>query len=62
MKNNTEVKVNELPMCDIEGCYNLAYADAKIKGGAWGNICYRHFEDYHCELGLGKGQKFIYES
>lgn len=59
MNNYKEVKVSELPNCNIPGCKNIAKYDCKLSIGPWGYVCQKHFEAYNCELGLGKGQELI---
>lgn len=52
-----QVAVRKIPPCDL--CGQPAYADAKVPGGPWGNVCREHFDKLGCQLGLGKGQQFI---
>lgn len=59
----TTVKVKEIPKCDIckaEGKDPLpAIADARLPQGSWANVCHSHFIDNNCQLGTGKGQKYV---
>jgi hypothetical protein len=60
MKNHTEVKVKELPKCDV--CGQPASYDAKSKYGPWGYFCPHHFQsETWGKLGLGLGQRLIVE-
>jgi hypothetical protein len=54
-----EVKVFEIPPCDV--CGKPAYADAKSPNGPWGYVCGVHFRQFGCSLGTGKGQKLVLE-
>jgi hypothetical protein len=51
-KDNT-VEVASLPPCDI--CGEPALYDANL-GMGWANVCQKHFDAYHCSLGVGRGQ------
>lgn len=62
MKNSTIVIVKELPKCDF--CDRKASYDAKtIFSGSWANMCGLHYKvnALHKTLGLGKGQKYVFE-
>lgn len=63
MSGHTSVEVAEKRTCDFcvqrKGLESWAYADAKIPGGGWANVCSSHFLLYGCSLGLGKGQEYI---
>ena len=63
-RRHTSVVVEELPGCDL--CKDIhdvdmpAYADARIPAyGSWANVCWDHFNDCGCTLGLGRGQRLI---
>ena len=64
---HTEVEVSVLPKCDIcNGADKAveAYADARLVRntawrGSWANVCSYHFDLYGCQLGLGKGQRYM---
>ena len=46
------------PTCDMPGCTNKAYADARLPVyGSWAYVCVLHFEEQGCSLGLGRGQE-----
>jgi hypothetical protein len=63
--SHIEIVVPILPHCDICARINVdreAYADARLPTGAWGNVCFEHFEAYDCRLGLGVGQRYIEET
>jgi hypothetical protein len=66
----TEVKVSQLPGCDIckyvgpppgKPAQEAAY-DGKTKEGPWANMCEYHFTQYGVGLGTGKGQRLILET
>lgn len=57
-----EVKVAELPMCDVcraEGLRTVAAYDAALKFGSWGYVCEAHFKRYGRGLGTGLGQRLV---
>ena len=61
---STEVKVSELPDCDICKYYgdtpiDKAVYDGKTTRGPWAYMCEDHFQDLGVGLGTGKGQKLI---
>lgn len=63
-KPHTEIKVSEIPKCDLcaeKGRTVPAYADAVLpgRGGSWANVCRDCFGWGCCNLGLGRGQKYI---
>jgi hypothetical protein len=60
--NGTIAYVAETPDCDIHFLHGPAYADAKIPGGPWGNLCRSCFDRFGCKLGLGQGQELKLES
>jgi hypothetical protein len=54
--------VKKRPPCDIcaeEGVTTPAYADAKIRSGPWAWVCRRHFREYNCAIGMGRGQEIV---
>lgn len=64
--SNTQVKVSEIPDCDV--CKielekkTPAYADASIRVGTrrtWAYVCKPHFESRDGHLGLGRGQELV---
>jgi hypothetical protein len=59
MKNGTEAKVKELPMCQAMFCKEKACYDAKIPGSGWMYTCEEHFKAYGMRLGIGLGQRLI---
>ena len=64
MTTHTAVTVTEIPDCDLcvkrpAPLNSPAYADAKMRGGGWANLCSSHFVLYGCSLGLGRGQEYI---
>jgi len=64
MNNNTEVKIDQTPLCDLCPPFNPnpAKYDAKTKfTGQWGYLCEKHFKSHGIGLGLGLGQKLIVE-
>ena len=57
---STEVqKPKPWPTCDLCSEPTEAYADARIPGQGWANVCNDHFFTHGCYLGTGHGQKFI---
>lgn len=61
---HTTVVVEELPPCwvckDIHDTDRPAYADARMPAyGAWGYVCFDHFNQMECTLGLGRGQRLL---
>jgi hypothetical protein len=54
---HTTVKVDHIPLCDVDPNHGNAYADAKIPGGPWGYLCKACFNKHGCKLGLGLGQE-----
>jgi hypothetical protein len=59
-----EVKVRELPMCDIcksGGQVRPAQYDGKTKLGPWAFMCEFHFNLIGVGLGTGRGQRLIVE-
>ena len=56
---STEAKVPVIPECDLCDDKHPAYADAKIPGGSWANMCKPMFNQLGCKLGLGHGQKYV---
>jgi hypothetical protein len=61
---HTEVVVAVIPSCDI--CLSFqrdraAYADARLPTGPWAYVCQEHFNQYNCQLGIGRGQRLIAE-
>lgn len=64
MTDHRSVTVSEIPDCDY--CSTLkvkrpAFADAKIGNGGWANVCDLHFQMFHCNLGMGWGQRLVLE-
>jgi len=64
MKQHTEVKMTELQYCDYckqnKGTVELALYDGRTHMGPWAYMCAYHFAINGVGLGLGKGQKLIY--
>lgn len=63
---STEVKVAQLPTCDICRDTVAAY-DARLPrkaslGGAWAYVCEAHAEQFDITLGTGCGQRLILDS
>lgn len=58
MSAHTHVEVDAIPDCDLHPG-RPAYADAKTRGGPWGNLCHECFEHHGCSLGLGRGQELV---
>lgn len=57
-----EVRVSELPNCDVcesQGKRIPAEYDAKTRGGCWAMLCKAHFQTLGLSLGIGKGQRLI---
>jgi hypothetical protein len=54
---HTTVAVTTIPACDLDPGHGPAYADARIPGGGWGNVCRPCFDRFGCSLGLGHGQE-----
>lgn len=58
----TATRVSAKPSCDMRDGQE-AYADARLPiSGRWSNVCKTHFDEYGCELGIGKGQEFVLNS
>ena len=57
----TEVKVTELPDCDLCHDETKACYDGKTDTGLWAYMCKPHFIFRGIGLGPGKGQKLILE-
>ena len=56
MPKHTDVAVDHIPPCDFDPSHGPAFADARIPGAGWANVCQRCFNHYGCSLGLGSGQ------
>lgn len=52
-----EVKVRELPQCDL--CGAEAHYDAKTRQGPWAYLCPECFGEYGVGLGTGLGQELV---
>ena len=61
MKDDNIVYLSLRLPCDF--CKTVAEYDARsdIFGGRWAYMCKKHFIMYGVGLGLGKGQKIIYD-
>lgn len=59
MKDNKQVIVNVLPICDFCDCE--ARYDAQTKSLMWANMCPDHWKEHAMfkTLGIGKGQNLI---
>ena len=57
MKNKTEVKMIEIPKCDI--CGEDAEYDGKTTMGPWSFMCQDDFECFGVGLGTGLGQRIV---
>jgi hypothetical protein len=53
------VAVPQIPTCDLCDKATPAYADARLPGLGWANVCKPHFDRYGCSLGTGSGQELI---
>lgn len=60
MNKHEQVRVSEIPKCDL--CGKPARYDAKTKQGPWGYLCWSCFQDHGIGLGLGKGQELVLEN
>lgn len=61
---STQVVVAKLPKCDKHGMLGIdhpAQYDARTPTGSWANLCQEAFDELHCSLGTGYGQKLILE-
>jgi len=60
---DTWVVVLEIPNCDLCGPVKpiKAYADSKLRGMGWANVCQPCFSIYGTGLGLGRGQELLLE-
>lgn len=56
-ENNTVLRVDHIPNCDICMDTTPAEYDAKSKQGPWAYMCQRHFEQHGVGLGMGRGQR-----
>lgn len=55
---NDKVEVLQLPKCDF--CYERAKYDVRIPSFAtWGYVCETHFQQFDCQVGLGRGQRLV---
>lgn len=60
--DHTQATVAVIPNCDLctkNGEQVPAYADAKLSIGPWAFVCKKHFDEYGCSLGLGRGQELV---
>ena len=63
-KKHTEVRLATPRFCDFcrnEGKETVARYDGRTVYGAWAYMCPSHYRRYGVGLGLGKGQRLIYE-
>lgn len=56
-ENNTVVRVDRIPNCDLCMDPTPAEYDAKSRQGPWGYMCEEHFQRYGIGLGMGRGQR-----
>lgn len=59
---STQVVVAKLPPCDVHAMLGEKHAaeyDAKMPTGPWANVCQEAFDELHCSLGTGYGQRLI---
>jgi hypothetical protein len=56
------VTVNQIPKCDIPGCTEQAYVDAKTIHGPWANLCVEHYKSLGIGVGKGLGQIYVLET
>lgn len=64
MSDHKSVEVDRIPNCDLCATAVVpkqtpAIVDGKTRMGPWANMCERHFKQYGCGLGLGRGQQLI---
>ena len=59
MNKSLTTEVAVLPNCDF--CTEQAYADCNVPDMGWGNVCWYHFNQKRCKLGLGYGQRYVLE-
>ena len=59
MKDVRTVRLVNKVKCEY--CKNIAEYDARTGIGAWCYLCQEHFERYGIGLGLGRGQKIVYD-
>lgn len=66
---HTKTTVTLVPRCDLpHDEMVLAYADARMvrnagrRTGSWASLCKEHFDEFGCELGLGKGQEYVFDA
>ena len=69
MKDNTKVRVSNIPACDYCGEQEITFHhrntkveakyDAMSHSGHWAYMCEQHFQQHGVGLGLGKGQELI---
>ena len=57
MAGHETVVVDFIPKCDF--CTEPGVYDGRTVYGSWADMCHRHFGQYGCGLGLGRGQKRI---
>jgi len=66
-KKHTEVRLATPRFCDFcrnegnEGKETVARYDGRTVYGAWAYMCPAHFRKYGVGLGLGKGQRLVYQ-
>lgn len=61
---DTYAIVPVIPTCDLCTLEHAdeprkAFADVKVPGFGWGNACKPHFDRFDCQLGVGKGQRYV---
>ena len=53
------VHIGKVVFCQICEIYAeppaIATYDAAVPGCAWAYVCQRHFDEFECQLGIGKG-------
>jgi len=60
MNNHTEQIIPWQPSCDF--CNEPAKYDARMLRGSWAYMCNAHFEEHGIKLGLGYGQRLIFQA
>lgn len=65
-RDHTTTAVVRIPNCDLPHDVAVeAYADARLQSGYWAGrwaaVCESHFKQHRCELGIGRGQRYVLE-